>query len=201
MRIGDIVPQAPSGAVTLLLGRIHQGDRKALSDLAVLLLPELRRLAVAALHGQSPGHSWMPTDLVNELWVRLLRREVIDFHNREHFLGAAAHLMRALVIDHARARCAGRRPPAAARVALEDIADAPSYLFEAEAVELVALDEALTRLARTSERQVKVVELRYFLGFSAEETATAMGLSVKTIKREWAKARAWLHAELRGTAV
>jgi len=145
MQVGDSVPQ-PAGEVTLLLQRVNQGDREAISDLAVLLLPELRRLAVAALRGQSPGHTWMPTDLVNELWVRLLRREVIDFQNRAHFLGAAAHLMRALVIDHARAQCAGRRPPLAARMPLDDVAEAPGYLLEADAAELVTLDEALSRL-------------------------------------------------------
>ena len=114
-------PSPPSvpGEMTVLLGRIHEGDRKAVSDLASLAFPGLRRLAVACLREQGPAHTWLPTDLVNELWVRLLRREKIEYQNRAHFLGAAVHLMRALIIDHARMRGAdnaiGRRASLAAR--------------------------------------------------------------------------------------
>jgi RNA polymerase sigma-70 factor (ECF subfamily) len=188
------------GEITMLLERVQQGDRDAVSELSVLVFPELRRLAVAALRDQPAGHTWMPTDLVNELWVRLLQRERIDFQNRAHFLGSAAHLMRALVIDHARARCAGKRVPPANKVPLGNADDVPLYLSEAEAADLVALDDALCRLALMNERMVQVVELRFFLGFTVEETAEAMSLSEKTVKREWAQARAWLHAELRGIA-
>ncbi|HTS75773.1 MAG TPA: ECF-type sigma factor [Bryobacteraceae bacterium] len=188
-------PTGP-GEVTVLLERIQGGDRRAVSDLATLAFPELRRLAAACLRNSAPGHTWFPTDLVNELWVRLLRRERIDYQNRAHFLGAAAHLMRALVVDHARMRAAGKRSPSVGGW-LADAFDPHLEFSEAEAAELVALAEALDRLAAMSERQAKIVEMRYFAGFTVEETADAMGLSPTTVKREWAAARAWLHGELR----
>jgi RNA polymerase sigma factor (TIGR02999 family) len=184
--------ESTTGEITLLLQRVQKGDSGALSDLAVLAFPELRRLAVTCLRSRDPGQTWMPTDLVNELWVRLLRREQIDFQNREHFLGGAVHLMRALVIDHARARNAAKRTP------LTDNLPANLRISDGEAAELLALDSALSRLALLSERQARIVEMRYFAGFTVEETAEAMGVSPKTVKREWAVARAWLHAELRG---
>lgn len=185
------------GEVTVLLGRIQDGDEKAMSDLASIAFPELRRLAAGCLRQEGPGHTWLPTDLVNELWVRLLRRERIEYQNRAHFLGAAVHLMRALVMDHARMRSAAKRSPGVPSLA----GFHPELDFsEAEAAELVALDEALARLAAMSERQAQVVEMRYFGGFTVEETADAMDLSPKTVKREWAAARAWLHGELRSGA-
>ncbi len=116
-------PEPIRGETTLLLERIQQGDRQAISQLACIALPELRRLAAACLRGQPPDHTWFPTDLVNELWVRLLRRETIDYSNRAHFIGAAAHLMRAIVTDHARARRAGKRSPDASGLSLNAGAD------------------------------------------------------------------------------
>jgi RNA polymerase sigma factor (TIGR02999 family) len=182
------------GEFTVLLTRIQDGDGNAVCDLATLAYPELRRLAVSCLREQGPGHSWFPTDLVNELWVRLLRRERIEYQNRAHFLGAAAYLMRALVIDRARMRGAGKRTPGGSPIAHLD----PCLEFsEAEAAELLALDEALVRLAAISPRQARIVEMRFFVGFTVEETAQAMDLSPKTVKREWTVARAWLHGELR----
>jgi RNA polymerase sigma-70 factor (ECF subfamily) len=180
---------AENGEVTHLLARIQDGDRAAISDLASLAFPELRRLASACLRQQGPGHTWFPTDLVNELWVRLLRRDRIEFRNRAHFLGAAAHLMRALVIDHARMRRACKRSPSHDEI--------PDGFSKVDAADLLALDDALDRLAAMSPRQAQIIEMRYFAGFTVEETADAMDLSPKTIKREWAAARAWLHAELR----
>lgn len=187
---------AGPGEVTVLLERIRNGDRRAISGLASLAFPELRRLAAACLRNNTPGQTWLPTDLVNELWVRLLRRERIDYQNRAHFLGAAAHLMRTLAVDHARMRAAGKRSPSAGGWRAEGF-DPHLNFSESEAAEVVALAEALERLARMSERQAKIVEMRYFAGFTVEETADAMGLSSITIKREWAAARAWLHGELR----
>lgn len=188
-----------AGEITLLLARVQKGDKDALSDLAVLAFPELRRLASGCLRYRQPGHTWMPTELVNELWVRLLQRERLDFQNRAHFLGAAAHLMRALAIDHARARCAAKRTPADRHTPDLDRLARNLSISETEAVELLALDKALERLSELSERQARIVEMRYFVGFSVEETAEAMEISPKTVKREWAAARAWLHAELRVT--
>src|SRR5690242_20128034 len=99
------------GEITLLLNQLQAGDPQALSKLAPLVSLELRHLAAGYLRNQSPGHTWQPTDLVNELWLRLLNRGALEFQNRAHFLGVAAHLMRVMVIDHARARCAAKRLP------------------------------------------------------------------------------------------
>jgi RNA polymerase sigma factor (TIGR02999 family) len=171
------------------LRRIQEGDRAAISDLASVAFPELRRLASACLRREGSGHTWFPTDLVDELWVRLLRRDRIEFQDRSHFLGAAVHLMRALVIDHARMRRAGKRSPPHHEI--------PAGFPQADAEQLLALNDALDRLATMSPRQAQIVEMRYFAGFTIEEIAGALELSPKTIKREWAAARAWLHAELR----
>lgn len=188
-----------AGEITLLLARVQNGDHDALSHLAVLAFPELRRLASGCLRSREPGHTWMPTDLVNELWVRLLQRERLDFQNRAHFLGASAQLMRALAIDHARARCAAKRMPVDGQAPDADRLPLNLAISEREAIELLAVDAALVRLSELSERQARVVEMRYFVGFTVEETAEAMEISSKTVKREWAAARVWLHAELRGT--
>ena len=177
--------------ITLLLDRTERGDPEALSEVARLLHAELRRMAAACLHGQAPGHTWQPTDLVNELWVRLLGRDVLRFENRAHFLGVAAHLMRAMVVDHARARSAQKRTASVS--AGFEILLRP---YDGQVVELLALDAALDRLARMSPRQARIVVLRYFGGLTVEETTQVMGLSAKTVKREWAAARAWLHGEL-----
>jgi RNA polymerase sigma-70 factor (ECF subfamily) len=183
------------GEITLLLHRLGNGDREVLSELAPLLLAELRRIAANHLRDK-PGHTWEPTDLVNELWLRLLEREELRFANRAHFIGVSAHLMRVMVIDHARQRCARKRKPPTTEPAsaLSTLLD----LSEGKAIELVALDEAIERLAAMRPRQAEIVEMRYFGGLTVEETSHALGLSEKTVKREWSAARAWLHRELRG---
>lgn len=186
------------GAITLLLNRLQDGDPAALADLAPLLSAELRRMAARSLRSQPPGHTWQPTDLVHELWLRLLRRKELHFQSHTHFLGVAAHLMRVMVIDHARQRRARKRAPA------EPVANAASEfdqllgLTEQRAAELVALDDALSRLAAVKPRQAEIVELRYFGGCTVEETAQVLRISPKTVKREWTAARARLHAQLSG---
>lgn len=191
---------SPRGEITVLLNRLKAGDPAALSELAPLVAVELRRLAVAHLRNQAPGHTWQPTDLVNELWLRLLGRGELQFENRGHFLGVAAHLMRVMVIDHARARCAEKRVP---REPLEFGSEFACLLAltDERAVELVALDDGLSRLADLWPRQAEIVEMRYFAGLTVEETATALGISPATVKREWDKARAWLHARIRGIEI
>ena len=185
--------------ITLLLARIQQGDRQALSEVAHLLHAELRRMAAVNLHGQTPGHTWQPTDLVNELWVRLLTRDELRFENRAHFLGVAGHLMRAMMVDHARARAARKRTPAEGPAGNGEFGIL-LRLSDRQLAELLALDAALDRLAEMSVRQAQIVEMRFFAGLTVEETAQALALSPKTVKREWAAARAWLHAELREPA-
>jgi RNA polymerase sigma factor (TIGR02999 family) len=185
------------GEITLLLHRLGQGDREVLSELAPLLVAELRRIAANHLRDK-PGHTWEPTDLVNELWLRLLEREELCFTNRAHFIGVSAHLMRVMVIDHARQRCARKRKPTTLPPPAANGLSALLDLTEGKAAELVALDEAIERLAARHPRQAEIVEMRYFGGLTVEETSQALGLSEKTVKREWSAARAWLHRELRG---
>jgi RNA polymerase sigma factor (TIGR02999 family) len=158
---------------------------------------ELRHLAARSLRRLPPGHTWQPTDLVHELWLRFLGRNELHFENRPHFLAVAAHLMRDIVIDHVRRRCARKRTPEAPPETANEF-EMQLGLTDSRAVELVSLDDALTRLAGMRPRQAEIVEMRYFGGCTVEETAEVLELSTKTVKREWAAARAWLHAELRG---
>jgi RNA polymerase sigma factor (TIGR02999 family) len=188
---------APAGEITVLLNRLRAGDALALSELAPLVGAELRRLASGHLRHQAAGCTWQPTDLVNELWLRLLGRGHLDFQNRGHFLGVAAHLMRVMVIDHARARCAAKRTPEKTPDNGSEFA-ALLALTDERALELIALDDSLSCLAGICPRQAEIVEMRYFAGLTVEETAAALAISPATVKREWDKARAWLHARMRG---
>jgi RNA polymerase sigma factor (TIGR02999 family) len=185
------------GEITVLLNRLKAGDPLALSELAPLVGAELRRLAAGSLRNQSPGHTWLASDLVNELWLRLLGRGDLQFQNRSHFLGVAAHLMRVIVIDHARARCAVKRTPDTLPESGGEFA-AFLALTDERAAELLDLDDALLRLAGMCPRQAEIVEMRYFAGLTVDETAQALEISPATVKREWDKARAWLHARMRG---
>ena len=190
----------PPGAITGLLNRLRAGDRLVLSELAAMVGAELRCLAGGYLRNQPPGYTWQPTDLVNELWLRLLGRGELQFQNRFHFLGVVAHLMRVMVIDHARARCAAKRLPEVLPDTTSEFA-ALLKLTDERASELGAVDDALSRLAGVCPRQAKIVEMRYFAGLTVEEAAAALGISPTTVKREWDKARAYLHAHMRGFAV
>ena len=190
--------QSRPGEITLLLNRLQTGDPQALSELAPLVAAELRRLAAGSLRNQPPGHTWQPTDLVNELWLRLLGRGELQFQNRAHFLGVSAHLMRVMVIDHARACRAAKRTPDL--TGASELAGLPA-LTDQRAIELIALDDALTELAGVSPRQAELVEMRYFAGLTVEETAQTLVISPATVKREWEKARAWLHARMRGIEI
>jgi RNA polymerase sigma factor (TIGR02999 family) len=185
------------GEITVLLNRLQAGDPLALSELAPLVGAELRRLAAGYLRNQPSGHTWQPTDLVNELWLRLLGRGELQFQNRAHFLGVGARLMRVMVIDHARARGAAKRIPAALPDTGNEF-EALLALTDERAVDLIALDDALSRLAGICPRQAEIVEMRYFAGLTVEEVAVALAISPATVKREWDKGRAWLHGRIRG---
>ena len=161
---------------------------------------ELHRLAAGYLRDQPSEHTWQPTDLVNELWLRLLGRGELQFQNRAHFLGVSAHLMRVMVIDHARACRAAKRTPGAAPDSMSELAGLLA-LTDKRAIELIALDDALSELAVLCPRQAEIVEMRYFAGLTVEETAQALAISPATVKREWEKARAWLHARMRGVEI
>ena len=158
------------------------------ADLMPLVYDELRRIAARYISRERPGQTLQATALVNEAFVRLAAEKTRPFANRTHFLAIAALSMRQILVQRARARKAAKRGGAPQRVTLDE----GLVYREAPEVDILALDEALTRLAALDPEQAKIVELRYFAGLTVEETAEAMGTSPATVKRQWAMARAWL---------
>jgi RNA polymerase sigma-70 factor, ECF subfamily len=179
--------------VTALLRKAAAGDASVAAELVPLVYDELRRLAAHLMARERPGHTLQTTALVHEAYLRLAQQRHAGWNSRAHFYGAAAGIMRRILVDHARARRTVKRGGDAPRVPLED---ATSWLDE-QPDDLLRLDAALTRLGERSPRQVRVVELRFFAGLDVEETAEALAVSSKTVKRDWSVARAWLHRELR----
>jgi len=180
------------GEVTNLLIELKNGNREAESRLMPLVYGELRRLAGLYMRGERPGHTLQATALVHEAYLRLVGYEDVDWQNRAHFFGVAANLMRRILVDHARAKQAKKRGGGDQKVSLDQ-----AVLVRPEAPEqFLALDEALERLAKRDPRQARIVELRYFGGLSEEETAEVLQISVRTVKRDWSVARAWLYQQL-----
>jgi RNA polymerase sigma-70 factor, ECF subfamily len=186
----------PVAPVTELLAAFCAGDRGALDRLMPLVYSELRRLARRRLRGES-AHTLRTTGLVHEAYLRLIDQRQAHWQGRAQFFALAAQLMRRILLDHARARHAAKRGGGVVRVALHE---AEELSTDAEAAELVRLDEALGRLAALDPEQGRIVELRYFGGLTVEETAAVLGASPATIKREWSHARAWLSREIRRAA-
>jgi RNA polymerase sigma factor (TIGR02999 family) len=176
--------------VTRLLIAWREGDEQAPGELFTVLYQELRGLAHALLRRQRHQESLPTTGLVHEAYLKLANRSRLDLRDRGHFLALAARAMRQVVVDHARRRAAGKRGGA---IAVLDEEKAAAGL---PTVDILALDEALSRLEGLEPRLSRIVEMRFFAGFSVEETAGALGLSERTVKRDWQKARAFLHAEL-----
>jgi len=168
------------------------GDESALERLIPVVYRELRRMADHYLRGERAEHSLQPTALVHEAYLRLIDQTKVEWHNRAHFFGVAAQMMRRILIDHAKAKHRLKRGGTATRVSLEDT----SVITGERASELVALDEALLELAKIDERKSRIVELRYFGGLSVEETAQVLGISDKTVMRDWNLAKAWLYQQL-----
>jgi RNA polymerase sigma factor (TIGR02999 family) len=183
-----------SQEVGRLLAEYREGDAEALDRMIPLVYAELRRIAARALVAERREHTLQPTALVNEAYVRLVERPNAAWQDRAHFLACAARLMRQILVDHARAHRADKRGGGLLRVTLGEEALAA----EGPEVDLLALDAALERLAGQDEQKSRIVELRYFGGLSNEETAEALGISPRTVKRGWALARAWLRRELEG---
>jgi len=178
--------------VTRLLFELKTGNRAAEEQLIPLVYGELRRIASNRLRNESIHHSLQPTALVHEAYLRLTRIEQVDWQSRSHFFAVSATLMRRILVDHARANQARKRGDGIGTISLEDaIFAAPD-----REPEILALDDALERLAQLDERQSKIVELRFFAGMSEEETAHVLGISTRTVKRDWRTAKAWLFAEL-----
>jgi RNA polymerase sigma factor (TIGR02999 family) len=183
--------------VTRILGELRSGDESALARLLPLVYTELRALAGALFRGQAPDHTLQPTALVHEAFLRLVHQPQADFQDREHFFRVAAMAMRQLLTDHARRRRASRRGGGWDRVRL----DSGVVESSGEEVDLVALDDALTRLTQLDERQGRIVELRFLAGLSVDETAALLGLSARTVELDSRMARAWLKCELAGEAM
>lgn len=185
----DRVPEDP---ITQLLQRWSEGDRQAADEILPLVYGELRRIAEGHFRKERPGHTLQPTALVHEAWLRLAKERGLQWQSRVQFFGLAAHLIRRILVDHARKHNRQKRGGGIQRVELEEAAE----LAAGRPPELTALDDALERLAAVDPRKAKVVELRFFAGLDVAETAEVLGVSVETVKREWRRARAWLFDEL-----
>ena len=175
--------------VTQLLLAWREGDEAALEKLLPLVYDELHRLAARYMRRESPGHTLQTSALVNEAFIRLIDQQQVQWQNRAHFFGIAAQLMRRILLDHARGQARGKRGGGVHRVSFDEGA----IVSEQRAAELIALDDALNALAAFDSRKSRIVELRFFGGLSNEEVTEVMGMSLRTVEREWRKAKAWLH--------
>lgn len=184
----------PPREVTQLLKAWNDGDEVALAQLASLVEAELHQLAQNYIHRERPGHLLQTTALVNEAWLRLIDWQNVSWQNRAHFYGAAATIMRRILVDEARERRRQKHGGGALQVSLTQAEN----VSDGKRADLVALDDALTSLAEFDERKSKIVELRFFGGLSVEETAEVLKLSARTVAREWNVAQAWLFRALKG---
>lgn len=178
--------------ITEILRDWGGGDSHAAERLMPLVYDELRRLARSFLSRERIGHTLQPTALVNEAFVRLVDQTRVNWQNRAHFYGIASSMMRRVLIDHARARASGKRGGAAVHLSIDEI----QVPLEDRAASFVALDEALQTLEQMDERKCKVVEMRFFGGLTDAEIAEVLGVTTRTVLRDWKKARLWLYREL-----
>ena len=178
--------------VTRILNEWSDGDANAPERLMPFVYDELRRRARSYLARERNSHTLQPTALVHEAYLRLIDQTRINWQNRAHFFALAANTMRRVLIDHARAHTTGKRGGAAVRLSIEDV----QIPLEQRAADLVALDEALEELAKFDERKSKIVEMRFFGGLTDEEIAEVLGVSSRTVLRDWKTARLWLYREL-----
>jgi RNA polymerase sigma factor (TIGR02999 family) len=187
---------AETEPITLLLKGVAGGDKTALDRLVPLLYPELRRLARGYLRNERPGHTLQPTALVHEAYARLVKQDQPDYRSRAHFMSVAAQVMRQILIDHARTRAAEKRGGGAAKVPLDQ---ATAVALERPST-MIAVDDALTQLARKDPMKARVVEMRFFGGMTAEESAEVLDIPVSDIRRHLRVGKAWLQRELDRTA-
>jgi RNA polymerase sigma factor (TIGR02999 family) len=181
--------------LTTLITELRQGNDAVRDELMTLVYPELRRIAARYMRQERPSHTLQTTALVHEMYVRLFGTTPMDWQSRAHFFAAVAREMRHILVDHARARDAKKRPDGRLAISLSDAA----VVADEGEEDLLALDEALSRLESIDPRASRVVELRYFTGLSEREAAEALGVSISTLKRDWAFARAWLLNQLGST--
>jgi RNA polymerase sigma factor (TIGR02999 family) len=179
--------------ITQMLKKWSEGNQEILDKLMPLVYEELRRQASRYLRRERANHTLQTTALIHEAYLKLIDQNQVEWQNRTHFFAIAAQAMRRILVDYARERNREKRGGAAENLPLEEAA----FVVSGEkSVDLVALDEALTRLAEFDERQARVVELRYFSGLSIDETADILGVSNVTVRRDWNMAKAWLHQQI-----
>ncbi len=184
--------QPPASNATALLLEMREDSRAAAKRLMPLAYDELHALASHYLRQERAGHTLQPTALVHEAYLRLVDQTRVDWRDRTHFVAVAAQSMRRILVDHARAHLAAKRGGGWSRITLSDC----TQLTEHSEVDVIALDEVLSELARLNERHARIVELRFFGGLTIEETARALDLSSTTVEDSWTVARAWLRARL-----
>lgn len=182
-----------SQEVTVLLAALTRGDDGAASKLIPVVYDELRRLAGNYMRRERVDHTLQATALVHEAYLKLVEQRSVNWQSRAHFFGVAAQLMRRILIDHARGHSRQKRGGEQKKVSLDEVL----VFSEQQADKLLAVDDSLNHLAKLDPRQAHVVELRFFGGLSVEEAAEVLGVSPKTVKREWSVAKAWLYADLR----
>jgi RNA polymerase sigma-70 factor, ECF subfamily len=185
---------SPSGAVTQWLLDWGRSDKKGLDQMLPVVYEELHRMAAHYLSQEATGHTLQPTALVHEAYLRLVDQRRVDWRNRAQFLGLAASMMRRILVNHARDRVARKRGGNHERVSLS-LVESPSGRPD---VELIALEDALQKLAGLDQRKGRVVELKFFGGLTIDEIAEVLGISAATVEREWAFARAWLYDAIEG---
>lgn len=181
------------GEVTRLLAELSRGKPEAEAELIPLVYDHLHRLAAGYIRGERSDHTLQATGLVNEVYLRLVPQQATEWRDRTHFFGIAARLMRQILVEHARARHAAKRGGSSPMFVPLSDESAGSTIRSRQ---LVALDDALQHLEQIDPQQAQIVELRFFGGMTVEETAEVLRISPRTVRRDWAVARAWLHGEL-----
>src|SRR5271155_3266140 len=184
-----------SQEVTMLLSALTNGEDGAASKLIPVVYDELRRLAGSYMRRERVDHTLQPTALVHEAYLKLVEQRSVDWQSRAHFFGIAAQVMRRILIDHARGYLRDKRGGGQKPVPIDE-----ALVFAPEqSMELVKIDQALEQLTKLDPRQAKIVELRFFGGLTVEQTADLLGISEKTVKRDWSMAKAWLRGELKAS--
>jgi RNA polymerase sigma factor (TIGR02999 family) len=191
------VPPSGSNQLTELLRQWRDGDKQALDSLMPLVYGELRRVARHHLQRERLGHTLQSTALVHEAYLRLAGGNAPNWQNRAHFFGVAAHIMRQILVEHARGHGAAKRGGNACKLVLDEAVALPQQID----VDVVALDKALNELSDLDAQQGRIVELRFFGGLTIEDTSEVLGISPATVKRDWVTARAWLYRAMTGEAL
>jgi RNA polymerase sigma-70 factor (ECF subfamily) len=179
--------------ITQLIHSARRGEPNAEDILMESIYGELHQLAARLLYSERPSHTLQPSALVNEAYLKLFGKKSTDWENRAHFYVSAARTMRRILVEYARADSALKRPSRQQRVEMSNVL----AMVRERSAEFIALDQALEKLAECDARQAQIVELRFYCGLTVEETAAALGISEKTVKRDWSSARAWLQTQVK----